>query len=199
MPNALVKPLAVALLAALVSIGASCDPKTGRRCTLGQAACTGRASGLTCGADGRYRPVSCDGRDGCRQRGAMVTCDQSVASSGEACSGAGRACALDARAALACEGGGFVTVETCRGPRGCGLVSGKIACDNDVAVEGDPCLVEGDWACTADRSAALRCTEKRMTAAGRCTGPKQCSVEHPMPGASTVACDNGESIGVTVP
>jgi hypothetical protein len=179
-----------------------CKPKVGRQCTAGQAACTDGASGLFCAKDGSYEAVSCRGRQGCQQEGARVSCDQSVAVVGDACTRPGFACASDRKSALSCQGGTFVLAQRCSGHFACRTApfdgfapggSGNVLCDNDVASAGDPCLDEGDYACTVDRSVALECTGRKMVEMKRCDGPKGCSIVHPKAKESHLECDTSVS------
>jgi len=188
--------LAVAAAVGLLSTG--CRPAAGRACTFGQATCTDDRSGLFCGAAGRYLAFACRGRDGCQQEGARVWCDQSSASAGEPCTPPGFACSADAKSSLSCREGTFVVAQPCAGPYGCRVApfdglsprgAGSVLCDNDVSAEGDPCLDEGDYACTADMTVALKCAGKRMVAVRACNGPKGCRVTHPKAKDSDLACD----------
>ena len=106
-----------------------------------------------------------------------------IGSIGGACPGAGFACTPDMRSALACVGGKFVLAETCKGPGACKVAPGAtggpdIFCDNDISDIGDPCRDDGDYACTGDKIAALRCVGRRMVEINTCRGPKSCSVVH---------------------
>lgn len=126
-----------------------------------------------------------------------MTCDQSVAAPGDACTRPGFACTADRKSAVSCQGGAFVLAETCSGRFGCRTApydgfapggSGNILCDNDVAREGDPCLDEGDYACTSDGSLALRCTGKKMTKFRECQ-LAHCSILHPTSKDTEIECE----------
>jgi hypothetical protein len=181
----------------VVALATGCKPRLGGRCTPGQASCQSERGGLFCDRDGVYRSLDCRGRDGCQQEGARVTCDQSIAATGDACTTPGFACTADKKNALSCQGGKFGTAQTCSGPFACRLApydgfapggSGNILCDNDVARIGDPCLDEGDYACTPDRSLALRCTGRRMVVFRECDLTR-CSVLHPTSKETDVECE----------
>jgi len=180
---------------------ASCKPTAGGQCTAGQATCSDNASGLFCGSSGTYTRLSCRGREGCRQEGAKVSCDQSTAVAGDSCTHPGFACTPDKRSDLTCRQGEFVLAEPCAGPFGCrvapfdGFAAGSVLCDTDVARAGDPCLAEGEYACTADRGTALQCLGKRMSAAGICDGPKGCTVVHLKPKGTATECDTKRGDG----
>jgi hypothetical protein len=184
--------------ASIVVLTADCKPRVGGTCTMGQAACTDERSGLFCGTGGAYRAISCRGRDGCQQSGAKVSCDQSAAAAGDACTRPGYACSADMKHALSCQAGKFVLAQTCSGPFACRVApfdgfapggSGNVLCDNDIATAGDPCLDDGDFACEADETQALECVGKRMVALGTCDGPRRCSVVHPKTKDSELECD----------
>jgi hypothetical protein len=177
----------VALSVAL-SLSAGCKPRVGGRCTAGRAYCIDDESALFCGPDGTYEAITCGGAKRCRRYSTLVTCDQSVAALGSACTRPGFACATDMKSALSCQGGLFVLVETCAGPEAC-RVLGDIRCDNDVASPGDPCRADGDYACTPDHMISLRCTNREMIAINSCRGPKQCSIVHSKPWEADFECD----------
>src|ERR1700722_3717000 len=181
----------VALLFAVsvVTVATGCKARVGGKCITGRATCSDDKSGLFCGADGTYQSITCGGKEGCRQVGAMVSCDQSVAASGDACTGPGLACASDSRSAFSCQAGRFVLAETCLGPGACSVALDDIVCDNDIAKAGDPCRDDGDYACTADKTAALKCTGKKMAPINTCRGPNQCAIAHPKPMKTDLDCD----------
>jgi hypothetical protein len=79
--------------------------------------------------------------------------------------------------------------ETCQGPGACKVSGGNILCDNDIAKAGDPCRDEGDFACTTDKRAALKCQGKKMVTINSCRGPKSCSIVHPTPKQTDIDCD----------
>jgi hypothetical protein len=180
-----------------VELATACKPRLGGKCTPGQATCQGDRSGLFCSRDGAYRSLDCRGRDGCQQEGARVTCDQSIAAVDDACTTPGFACTADKKNALSCQGGKFAAAQTCSGPFGCRTApydgfapggSGNILCDNDVASVGDPCLDEGDYACTSDRSLALRCSGKKMVIFRECD-VAHCSVAHRTSKETDIECE----------
>jgi hypothetical protein len=195
--------LAVTLLAAPA---AGCKPDVGGKCTFGQASCSDDGTaGLFCGDNGRFRSVSCRGKGGCQRFGARVWCDQSLSSEGEPCTKPGFACTTDRRSALACsDDGSFALAATCAGPGGCKVTvfdrlvpggSGGILCDHDVANPRDPCLDDGDVACSPDKMIALKCSGRTMTASATCHGPKHCAVLRAPGKGPELACDEGEGSG----
>jgi hypothetical protein len=189
-------PLWVLLVVA--ALAADCKPAVGRPCTRGQAACTDARSGLFCAPDGTYRAVPCRGRDGCRPEGAKVSCDQSIAVEGDACTEPGFACTEDKKTDLTCRDGVFVRAQTCAGPFGCRVAPydgfapgglGAVRCDNDVARAGDPCLDDGDFGCAPDELEALKCVAKTMVPFRTCDGPGGCRVVHRTSKESDLDCD----------
>jgi hypothetical protein len=133
--------------------------------------------------------MTCHGTGGCQQQGAKVSCDNSVASPGDGCGQAGAACSSDMKSALLCTSGKMTLAETCKGPGACKVGNGDIMCDNDVADLNDPCRDDGDYACTSDKSNALRCAGNKMGLINSCRGPKGCSVIHPKPKETDIDCD----------
>jgi len=189
------------LAAAVATVAAGRKPRRGDTCVFGQAECLGGDSALFCGMDGAYLAVACRGRDGCERDGARVSCDQSIALDGDACTRPGFACSADLRSVLACREGQLTIAQRCEGPFGCRVAPfdgfapggvGNVLCDNDVARSGDPCLDDGDRACTADRTEALVCSANRMVTLRRCDGPGGCSVVHRTPKATDVECDSSD-------
>jgi hypothetical protein len=164
-------------LAALVVLSADCKPKVGGKCSGAAAACIDKASALFC-VDDAYATITCRGEKGCAQNGAVVDCDESVASEQDACNAPDTiACSSDHKEALRCTNKRFVIDETCKGPTGCKIdATQKISCDNDVADVNDPCHFIGDYACTTDRSLVMKCVANKMTPLNTCRGPKQCRI-----------------------
>lgn len=94
-----------------------------------------------CGPDGKqmvtcqdgkfvlYR--QCRGKGGCAFADELVTCDQTQAQEGDACSVQGQVvCALDGQTELVCQGSTFLRSRTCK--KGCAVKSGggkRIECD----------------------------------------------------------------------
>jgi len=172
--------LLVPLLLAGSALLLSQKPRVGIACTAGQAACTDPRTAVFCGA-GAYR-----------------SCDQSVAVAGDGCVRVGFACTKDKGDELSCRDGEFVRVQSCGGPFGCRIApfdgfapgeSGNVLCDNDIAREGDPCLDEGDYACTSDRREALRCVGQRLVFSEWCDGAGRCRIRHPTSKDTRLDCD----------
>jgi hypothetical protein len=180
------------IAASFATLTASCKPKQGGKCTAGQISCADAKNGLFCGSDGTFQIMTCDGVDGCKQSGAAVTCDNSIAAVNDGCNTPGdAACAVDRKSALICTGGIFAVGETCKGPGGCTINGDTITCDNDISDPGDPCRTPGDYACTSDKAMVLRCDDHKMTSLNTCRGPKACGIV-PVPAQNKVefVCDD---------
>jgi hypothetical protein len=104
-------------------------------------------------------------------------CDNTYATVGDACDEPGDyACSVDHASALACKDFKFVVEETCRGARACKEMKDGLYCDNDLSEAGDPCHTNGDYACTPDKTMALRCVDHKMAPLNSCRGAKGCRV-----------------------
>lgn len=139
----------------------------------GEALCQGATQLLTC-RTGAWSEVTCGGPQGCTLSEGAVSCDESVGREGEACS-QGRthyACEAGGTNRLACSAGRWKQASTCRGPKGCEARSSMAACDDSIAQVGDPCLKDGDSACSVDGKAVLACKAgvfgQATTCRGRC-------------------------------
>jgi hypothetical protein len=178
-------------LLGLAGVGCS-PPKAGDKCKGGQAMCTDNASALSCGTDSKFFTMTCRGPKGCLKNGPAVNCDDSIAQEKDGCDEEGEvACSVDKKAALECHGNKFVVGETCKGARGCTVADEKISCDNDISDIGDPCHFIGDYACTADKTYALKCVDSKMTKLNSCRGVKGCRVfELPQEKKVEFICDD---------
>ena len=184
--------LVAAAILFLVAQSAACKAKVGGKCSGATAVCTDKASALFC-ADGTYTAMTCRGDRGCAQNGAVIECDESVASEQDACNAPDAiACTPDHKEALRCSNKKFIVDETCKGPTGCKIEGAqKISCDNDIADVNDPCHFIGDYACTTDKSLVLKCEGNKMTPYNTCRGPKQCKiVQLPKQDKVTYECDD---------
>jgi hypothetical protein len=164
------------LLSALLFAG--CKPKPGDKCSgSGLPSCSDPATALVC-ANGVVTALPCRGAKACTVSGSTVECDNSLANVNDACDQPNDvACAVDHKFALECQNGKFALAETCKGARGCVVDGDKISCDNDVADLGDPCQTEGDYACTADKLMALKCTAHKFEALNTCRGEEACNMD----------------------
>jgi hypothetical protein len=170
---------------------AGCTKKAGDPCKKGQLACADKTTGLFC-EDEKFAPMPCGGPAGCAKNGANVSCDNSTAKEGDVCNEPDdAACSVEKNSALQCKSGKFVFVEACKGPNGCQYKNDKIYCDNDISDLGDPCIAEGDLACSADLKSLLQCEGGSFKAVNACRGPRACAVhEHPEQGKVSFDCDD---------
>jgi hypothetical protein len=175
-----------------VLLFAACKPKPGDKCSGGGLPlCADPASGLIC-ENGVVTVLPCRGVKGCSTSGSTVACDNSLALVDDACDQPNDvACSVDHKSALECQNAKFALAETCKGARGCAVDGDKISCDNDVADLGDPCQVEGDYACTSDKLMALKCTAHKFDALNTCRGKDACKViELPEEKKTNFVCDD---------
>ena len=96
----------------------SCDysiAEIGDACGSEGAACTAdRKQMLEC-KDGKFSLRShCRGPEGCKDAGAELTCDQSLAEVGDPCDTGDAACRVDGRAFLECRDGKLAVIQGCR-------------------------------------------------------------------------------------
>jgi hypothetical protein len=182
--------VACALGFAAFTLLAGCKSHVGDICTVGQATCLDKTSGLFC-ANRKYAAMTC--RGGCGISGRDVTCNNSLAAENDGCAEVGDvACANDRKNALECtKDNKFAVGETCKGPRGCVVNGNSIDCDNDMSDIGDPCHTAGDFACTSDKGLLLRCDDHKMTPLNACRGPKACRIfEMPQEKKIDFVCDD---------
>jgi hypothetical protein len=156
----MMRPAPYALLALGLALSACKKPAApGHPCSNeGEALCQGTGHLLIC-QTGAWSDVVCGGPKGCTSTDGAITCDESVGREGEACS-QGKphyACSADGPNRLVCSAGHWKLANTCRGPKGCEARSSLVACDDSIAQAGDPCLKEGDSACSTDGKAILTC------------------------------------------
>jgi hypothetical protein len=75
---------------------------------------------------------------------------------------------------LVCSGGVYVA-ETCKGPKGCAEVEGKVACDSSRADLGDPCVNINALICSTDQKTQLKCEGGKLAYFTRCGGVELCT------------------------
>jgi hypothetical protein len=102
---------------------------------------------------------------------------------GAGCKKEGEIQCVDKTNALYCVGGKWEPA-ACRGIVGC--IPG--ACNNQGYEPNDPCLNEGDFECSVDKKAMLKCTGHRWTKQDDCRGQLGCVAN-----AQGVKCDKGTS------
>jgi hypothetical protein len=99
----------------------------------------------------------------------------------------------DATTALRCVGTKRVSLP-CRGPKGCAAGVGAI-CDTSLGREGDACVESATTrrdsflTCSEDKSAVLRCKDKKLVFDLRCRGPKGCDPKVTLGDVSDHGCD----------
>ncbi len=157
----------------------------GDPCSDNLAVCRGPEVALVC-HDGKYVETPCRGPDGCRVRGAELTCDFTNDTESDRCphewEDQGRC--IGSAGFVACRGGHYARFD-CRGAKGCVTEGEKVSCDMSVVVEGDRCSDEGAVSCTKDAKTLLTCKKGKMSSPSPCRGPKGC---HKADG-SKIACD----------
>ena len=80
---------------------------------------------LRCVSSKWQRDQVCRGKDGCKETGDKVRCDDTLAAVGDACAQDGdQACSVDLGARLVCKGNRVVIDKKCRA--GCVVVTGKV-------------------------------------------------------------------------
>ncbi len=94
---------------------------------------------------------------------------------------AGASCSTDREAectssitAMTCISGTWREL-SCRGPKGCGTQASLVDCDQTLAMAGDSCETEDNFACAVDQKSTLRCEKTRWVMAHAC--PKSCAVK----------------------
>ena len=138
----------------------------------GEALCQSTTQLLAC-RSGAWSEVNCGGPKGCSTSEGAITCDESIGREGEPCSQGERAhyaCSADGPNRLVCAAGRWKLGSTCRGPKGCEAHSSLVACDDSIAQAGDPCVNEGDSACSVDGKAVLACKGGVFGPATTCRG-----------------------------
>ena len=70
---------------------------------------------------------------------------------------------------------GHWALETCKGPKGCAITDGKLACDATKGDEGDPCTVTNRAVCTSDGKAKVACIEQKLKFVTKCGGVEGCT------------------------
>jgi DNA-directed RNA polymerase subunit RPC12/RpoP len=146
----------------------------GDACTVdGHVACTAdRSAMLRCRRGTSVLASACRGPLACREDGAEIRCDATVARPGDVCEGTHQSCAPDGRALLECDGRRFAVLHP---TDTCGIVGGRMFWSGAYAIVGERCG-EGGGACTAD-GRMLRCQDGRLAPFVECRGPTGCTSE----------------------
>ena len=94
---------------------------------------------------------------------------------GGKCVTAGKYQCSDPTSALLCQAGTYVAVP-CRGPQGCAGLGNNSACDDDLGLDGEACMMQvgGDnLSCAVDRSKEFICTQGKWTIEPDVQGPQE--------------------------
>src|SRR5262249_11295428 len=119
---------------------------------------------------------TCRGPTGCYFTTNKLHCDTDLADLPDPCEDADDlACALNGKALYKCDGSKYSVESTCRGPGGCSVNGTVVKCDHHIAELGDPCHVDGNFACTPKTDSLLVCKGHKFETEKRCKGP--CSFE----------------------
>jgi hypothetical protein len=100
----------------------------------------------------------------------FATCKPKV---GESCTEDATSCASPT-SHFVCAGGKYA-LETCKGPKGCTEVSGKVACDSSRGEIGDPCVNINALVCGVDGKSELKCEGGKLVYNSRCGGVEGCT------------------------
>jgi hypothetical protein len=105
---------------------------------------------------------------------------------GSKCSSNGKFMCADTSSALVCQNGIVVSV-ACRGPKGCAGAGAASECDDDLAQEGDGCMMtlNENYACSTDHKTELLCKDGKFAAVRTCKGTKACTIA-----ANVIHCDD---------
>ena len=177
---------------------AACGKKVGSECKPGEALCMGKEAALTCQSS-KLVEVACRGPLGCGTYQGHTSCDDSIASNGDACMGESEeeyACSVDKKRAVLCQAGKFVPYLECRGKKGCALLGKQIACDTSVAAKSDPCKVQGDSACSDDQKEMLVCKDGKFAHYRFCRGRAGCYFRDEAPACDETQSQEGDECGV---
>jgi hypothetical protein len=125
---------------------------------------------------------NCLGTKGCVLEAKKVTCDNSLANTGDDCTEEDDyACSVDGKTALVCRAKKFIVASNCKGKLGCKVSSdknaSKVECDDSIAAVGEPCEKEGHYACAPDEKSIVRCVSKKFVQDDKCKGREKCAVK----------------------
>ncbi len=113
----------------------------------------------------------CLGPAGCVSSSSEVSCDDSVSELAAPCVPEGDpACSVDGKQMLKCKDSKMAAHLNCRGVHACRKEGDKIDCDDSLALLGDPCVDDGDPACSVDKKSMLKCKTKKMVESKKCKG-----------------------------
>jgi hypothetical protein len=203
--------MAFTAFATLAGVGCNSRPTAGEACRVAeQTICVSPDHALVCDAtvSGNagtvpssqvqrvWVDVACQGARGCARAGGIDECDDTLARDGDGCPRTpplDYACTTDHGNALVCKDGRYGLWRRCRGPQGCQIVDGRnVHCDTSLGEPGDPCELEGTYACAVDRKTMLQCDGQSLAPTSSCRGDKGCSIEQAEAGAipHKIECDD---------
>jgi hypothetical protein len=161
---------------------------------------TDKKAALECHSGNFVVGETCKGPKGCVVDGEKIQCDNDVADDGDPCHFEGDyACASDKTMAFKCISKKMVSINSCRGPKGCRvqeLPGNKLEfdCDDSIAKEGDPCDEENELACTMDKTSLMTCKSGKFAVHKPCPGAKGCSFDDK---GEKFECDSTGTAGKT--
>lgn len=134
----------------------------------------GNATMVTCKSK-KITLTKCLGPKACATSPTQIDCDTSVQPVGAPCEGADDvACTPDKKQMLRCDKGKLVVGTNCRGPKGCTVEGHKINCDPGAQSVADPCATDGDYECSADKKAILKCKGTAWAVDTTCKKKQNC-------------------------
>ncbi len=138
---------------------------------------------------------TCKGPGGCKVSGDTITCDNDISDPGDPCRTNGDyACTSDKRMVLRCDANKMTSLNTCRGPKACGIVpvpaqnKVEFVCDDSVAMEGDACDTNGEEACSMEKKSLYVCVSNKFANPRPCSGPAGCTYDEKF---DRYGCDQG--------
>jgi len=187
-----------AAAAVLLAVAACRDkPAPGGKCRVPyQLVCGGSDRALLCeppaaGGATVWVEAPCKGAHGCSHKSDADECDDTVAADGDPCPHdppLDYACTPDKTKALVCKEGHYTIWRACRGPEACQVEGGRnVRCDTTLGEAGDPCALQGTYACSSDGKAMLLCDGTSLTPASSCRGPEGCRIQRD---TRKVECDD---------
>jgi hypothetical protein len=181
----------------IAAVGDGCNVEDDSACGLDYKA------GLVCKGGAFIVAETCKGSGACKIAGDAIVCDNDISDPGDPCRTKGDyACTGDKRMVLRCNGGIMAPLNTCRGPKACTIIDHpaennvEFACDDSIAIVGDPCDTEKEEACSMDRRSILVCEGSRFGSPQPCGGPSGCSYEER---TDSYSCDRGEATSASSP
>jgi hypothetical protein len=175
----------------VAALGDGCNTPDDAACSLDYRA------GLLCKGGAFAVAETCKGPGACKVLGDTITCDNDVSDPGDPCRTPGDyACTSDRGLVLRCDGGKMTPLNTCRGPKACGIVNHsadntvEFLCDDSIAIVGDPCDTNGEEACAIDKKSIVVCAANKFAHPKPCGGPSGCTYEEK---SDRYFCDQGDA------